>query len=68
MGLLGMKSLGSGFVFDFFDTFDIPVSNVKDVPFQISVASYISKVVFVYMAIRVAMTTLRFKRKSSTCT
>jgi len=61
----GMKSLGSGILFDFFDAFDIPVSNITaaDVSPAVRIMSFVAKLVLVGLVIHVVAYYFTLKRR-----
>jgi hypothetical protein len=59
----GVKSLGSGILFDFFDAFDIRVSNVTYVSFPVRIMSFVAKLVLVGLVIHVVTYYFTLKRR-----
>ena len=59
----GVKSIGSGIVFDFFDAFQIELSDMKARSTYLLTASFLAKVVFTALVLRVVTLYFTFRKR-----
>jgi hypothetical protein len=63
--LFAVKSIGSGIIFDFFDHFHINITDIDSHSISIEMLSFVSKLVFVGLVLRIITLYLNFRRRYS---
>lgn len=61
--LFGIKSIGSGIIFDFFDSFNIEISDIKGVSTLFLLSSFLAKLVFTGIVLRIITLYYSFRRR-----